>query len=1032
MTRGQAYRRLAVVLLIFFLLSLAHSLWLPLHEAPDEVAHFLYSRFIADTGHLPINDAERELAGYKAYRPALYHILVANLVGWSSDDELPRLKFVWESPRFDLARELLNTKRLANTEDEITAFQGDVLFWHFGRLVSILLGIGTIIVAFYTALEIKPKSYWLALISAAIIGFVPTFIFISSAMSNDVLLALILGLYFLVLVKTVKNETAKASLQWKYYIGLGLLLGLAVTAKYSAVLVPLQVVGVVTYLAWRYHLGWRGWFKRAVVVAVAAIAASSWWFLYLLIYFNEIDKYGPVIGLLKPIIAGGFDVSQKYIAYILTSGSIGIEDSPEFISEPFSQWALHIYQSFWVREIGGYPLGPVAQFLIGVVCIVTIIGLVKVWQRQSKTRIWIVLFVSQFLLFLIFPVLRQAIQGNVSQTAQGRHVLFPVATLLPLCIVYGWEGWLSLKTQRRLALAIVGGLLCWSMAQFIRVIDYPIYYLPIRTTAEAAIQVSHRVDQSFGENLILLGCDTEPAPDDNALRLKLYWQSSTYPDEDYLMNIALVQNDGPWFSWSVYPLNGRYPTRIWESWETIKDDIWLPLVDLPPGKYQLQLQLYGSQGVLPVNNGDILTLGNIIVPQADQMQPDIRFSLSSEDRQINAGVTLWQAERYRMSDLPEYQPRMQIAFVWQGESGSDERISWLLVAPQGQVYPATSVTEHFGYFPVGLDWPSGDYRLRVELWREGVVIASEESGPVVSIVNKKPRLLEPPPISHSLDVNFANRVKLLGFDLPDRSLALGQGVPVTLYWQSLRTMGESYTVFAKLLDDKNQLWGNAERLPADGYNTFYWLENEVVIDGFELPVNPAVPEGIYWLNVGLYQEVNGMAVSLPLVFDEQPGDVTSVTIGPVKIGNPSSDVVLSPKALDPEIPLSIDLGEPPTIKLLGYDLTETDSQLQLDLYWESLAQMPVDWSVFVHVRDEAGETVAQKDGPAGAGTYPTSLWAEGEIVADEFIISLPDELSMGNYSLAIGLYQLETGERLRVYNQEDDFIELKTMQVGKR
>jgi hypothetical protein len=1009
-TRKQAYLKLSLILLIFFLLALAHSLWLPLHEAPDEVAHFLYSRFIARTGRLPLNYEERAEAGYLSFWPPLYHTVVATLAGWSDNDDSPHLKFVWQSPRFDMARELLDTKRLANTEDELWPYQGGVLMWHLGRVVSILLSMGTIWVTFMAALEIWPNNYRRAVLSAAMIAFVPTFIFISSAVSYESLVGLVTGLYFWVLVRIVKGDPRRRN-----YVLLGLLIGILVTVKYTAVILPVQVIGVFVFLAWKCGWGWSGWLKRVTLTALVSILASSWWFLFLTINFNETAELGPVIGILKPIIAGGIDVSQNYTAAILTGGQIGTTESLEILSDPFWAWLVRIYQTFWVREIDGFPLWPVAHILIGLACLSAVVGLVYLWRRQPDQRVWVGIFVSHILIFCVFPLLRFSVQGNVRWTAQGRHVLFPAATVLPLLITWGWQGWLSLKVRRHLALAVVGGLLCWSMVQLIRVIDYPLLYLPIRTTPKVSVQISHRLEQTFGEHLVLLGYDLETAPADSALKIKLYWQSSAYVDEDYLMNIALVQNDVPQFSWSTYPVNGRYPTRIWESWETIRDDIWLPLVDLPPGNYQLKLQLFGSEGVLPVGNKDALILDDIFVPIVVPIQPHILFSTSVEGREIVTGVTLWQAERYRKFDLPEYRPRMQIAFVWQGESASNERVVWLLVDPKGQVYPATQVLEHFGHFVVGLDWPSGKYRLRLERWREDTVIASQESKPIVTIVNEKPRLLKAPPVAYPLEANFANRIKLLGYDLPDRSLLSGQGIPITLYWQGLRTMGQSYTVFTKLFDHQQQLWGSVERLPADGYSTFYWLENEIVIDSFELPVNPNVPAGVYWLNVGLYEEIEGTAASLPIMFDGQPGD-TSVTFGTVKIGGPPSDVVLSAREINPTTPLSIEFGTPPVILLHGYNLTQNnDHELRLTLYWESLAHTPIDWSIFAHLRDEAGETVAQKDGPAGSGRYPTSLWEAGEIVADEIVIpltNLPDD----DYRLFIGLYNFISGERLSGLN----------------
>ena len=1018
MTRRQAYGRLGPVLLIFALLSLANSVWLPLHKAPDEIAHFQYSRFIAAHGRLPVNYEERGQAGFLSDWPPLYHLLVALATGWSNSTDPPELKFVWESPRFDMVRELLDTKRLANTEDELWPYRGTVLMWHLGRVVSILLSMGTIILAFLTTLEILPNKYRLAIFSAAFIAFVPTFIFISSAMSYESLVGLLVGLYMLIVIKLIKGDD-----RLRTYIWLGGVMGLAVTAKYATVILPLQAVGLVTYLAWRGRWAWSGWLKRITVTGIAAMVASSWWFLWVIINFQEIETDGLILGLLKPILTSSIDSSQQYAVFILTGGAAGTNESLEVVPESFWSWLVQFFQSFWVTELGDFPLSPSAYIFIGLVGLLGVGGLVRRWWRQPTGRVWIGLMVFQVLLFWIIPLIRYVIVGHAVVSAQGRHILFPIATILPLLMIYGWPSWLSPHVQRRLTLIIMGGLICWSLTQTVRVATFFTPPLPVRTTPEIIVQIPHRLDKRFGQNLMLLGYDDEIDSEANALNLSLFWQSPSYVDEDYRLVVHLVQDDDIRLRWVGYPINGRYPTRAWESWETIRDDLAFPLNDLSPGTYQVQMQLQGADGPLPADGSDTLMIAEVAIPAAASRKPDIALPVVVEGREIIRGLSLWQADPYRELNLPKYRPRMAIPFVWQGQLSEHDRIEWLLVAPQGRVYPAQVASPHFGYFMVGLDWPSGDYRLRVEAWRDKTVVASRETGPLVTIFNERPRVLQAGSIPYPVEANFARRIELLGYDLPARTLAPGQGVPLTLYWQGLRTMGQSYTIFTKLFDDQGQLWGDIERLPADGYSTIYWLENEVVVDSFELPVAADTPSGLYWLNLGLYEELDKRAVSLPLVQAGELSEVTSLTFGPIKIGGSPPGVVLSPSKVQPDMTMFIEFGQPPVILLRGYDLIQAEGTLKITLYWESLAQTPVDWTAFVHLRNRSGETAAQKDGPLGSGRYPTSVWASAEIIADEIVIpltALPDD----DYSLYIGLYDLATGERLAVLDDPDREIML--------
>ena len=73
--------------------------------------------------------------------------------------------------------------------------------------------------------------------------------------------------------------------------------------------------------------------------------------------------------------------------------------------------------------------------------------------------------------------------------------------------------------------------------------------------------------------------------------------------------------------------------------------------------------------------------------------------------------------------------------------------------------------------------------------------------------------------------------------------------------------------------------------------------------------------------------------------------------------------------------------------------------------------------------------MAQKDQPPLSGAYPTSLWDTGEIIADEIMISVPAELSAGEYQLVIGLYDFNTGHRLAVPDNPDNDFTLVTLEL---
>ena len=120
------------------------------------------------------------------------------------------------------------------------------------------------------------------------------------------------------------------------------------------------------------------------------------------------------------------------------------------------------------------------------------------------------------------------------------------------------------------------------------------------------------------------------------------------------------------------------------------------------------------------------------------------------------------------------------------------------------------------------------------------------------------------------------------------------------------------------------------------------------------------------------------------------------------------------------------------LTLLGYDLDlqragETNLQnLKLTFYWRAETELGADYTTFLHLRNAANETVAQKDNPPAAGQYPTSLWDQGEIIVDEMVLPL-EGVEPGEYTPVVGLYEFATGARLPVPGNPANEIKLSPL-----
>ena len=130
--------------------------------------------------------------------------------------------------------------------------------------------------------------------------------------------------------------------------------------------------------------------------------------------------------------------------------------------------------------------------------------------------------------------------------------------------------------------------------------------------------------------------------------------------------------------------------------------------------------------------------------------------------------------------------------------------------------------------------------------------------------------------------------------------------------------------------------------------------------------------------------------------DEWVGDVRFVTYA-----------VPEAPATEMETSLGILFGE--AITLQGYTLNQVESWqpgeiVQLTLFWQTAVPLETRYKIFLHIVDEAGRIVAQRDSEPGGGLAITTEWELGAVVVDNHGILLPPTLENGRYALRMGLY----------------------------
>ena len=126
----------------------------------------------------------------------------------------------------------------------------------------------------------------------------------------------------------------------------------------------------------------------------------------------------------------------------------------------------------------------------------------------------------------------------------------------------------------------------------------------------------------------------------------------------------------------------------------------------------------------------------------------------------------------------------------------------------------------------------------------------------------------------------------------------------------------------------------------------------------------------------------------------------------------------------PFAPVGARFGE--VVELVGYAIegeVTAGGRPTLTLVWRGLEPMAQDYTIFVHVVDERGERWGQHDTLPLGGSYPTSVWTPGELVIDHYQPAIAPDASEP-LRLRVGVYLLETGQRLAVAGSQQTDVEL--------
>ncbi len=586
---------LALLLLAFVGLATWYSLVIPLGEAPDEVPHFTYVRYLAQHGRLPTTNEEHE-----AFQPPLYYILGAAATFWIEDD--PAVPFaVRHNAYYDVHDPRSPKNLLLHTAGEAWPFRGWALAWHLVRLQSIALGALTVWAVYQLGRVLFSTAPALALGMAGLVAFNPQFLFLSAVTNNDNAATAFAALILWQTAALLHDLRPS----WKRPALLGLLLGLGLLSKASlAALVPIAGLAIVIapFLPARTQPG-RRWRTIALHLALTfgLVALVAGWY-----FARNWVLYGDPLGW----------------SFVLETNAR--REGP-LTAEVLAWLVKGVFRSFWLGWIG-IAFEEVVYWVLAAVCLGGAAGfgvwLVRRWHDLAAATRWTLALLALHVLATLASLLQWT--ATVLGTDQGR-LIFPILPTVALILAAGWAWWAGEQRQGRVLAGLVGGLAILAVVTPVRYIG-PVHAPPAVATA-ADLAEARPADVDWG-GIRLLGYrlpDRQVRPGEK-IALDLYWQAREPVKQDLMTLIQLVDGEGRFVMYADgSPSAGRDTTDRWQPGVPLATRHLLPVpAEGQPGRYRLTISVhpFGSTEWLPAIAADGTLVGDqLALPDEIEILP---------------------------------------------------------------------------------------------------------------------------------------------------------------------------------------------------------------------------------------------------------------------------------------------------------------------------------------------------------------------------------------------------------------------------
>lgn len=681
----------------------------PIFEGPDEIEHFRYIRILAQTGHFPdpYSQPESEL-----FQTPLYYLLTTPLVLVSSDAGFENIDgrrnpyhgYEIGIPGNDNKNFYLHTRAEAFPYRE----GGVARTVHLIRLLSVLIGASTLATSYAVFKYLWPDRPDRRLAALGFLAFLPQFVYLSSVVTNDILLCLLMTLSLLFLLR--QNHDGPT---WRGALLLGVTLGATLLTEMSAglLVIPVAVATLLDRRTWRY----------APLTLGVTLGVAGWW------YLRNIRLYGDPFGFDALFSSWPSDVIEQGHPSLTT----GLTQLP------------YAYRGFWARfGYGAVAVGKPLHWFFDALTIATLSGFVvwlittlrgARWRTVGKLTTRQTLIASSFLLAWIGGA--SYISAVVFTGNTGREFL-PALAVWGALIALGTDQWTP--NRFRMAFAL-GGATLMAGATLVSLFGYffPAYkVLPVPTTIEHPLSYRY---ENLAEITGIDSPDLHTRPGEE-VRLTLYWHALRPTDGE--LQAYLHTQDTDVVRRDSHPATGNLLSTDWYAGQTWAETY---VIVIPPDAeeqvaYPLVAGLYDPQTdvILPAEDSD----GNNITPIVGRIVINGSQQPFASDYRLGGSIGLAEPVITRNGTEAE------LCLHWQSLApvAIDYHVFVHVLSSDGEIITQADVEPKDGAYPTGA-WSPGESiedcivldfsDIPPDGWQIGVGLYDLESEQRLPVVNAK-------------------------------------------------------------------------------------------------------------------------------------------------------------------------------------------------------------------------------------------------------------------------------------------------------